>query len=351
MKSDPMLSSLLYQEISEQPAVLQRLFQEEKNNVQKIVEQIKGSFNYVLIAARGTSDHAALYAQYLFQIHNQIPVALATPSVFTGYQAAPRLDGALVIGISQSGQSPDIVSVVAEAKKQHRPTLVITNSPSSPLAQQADHVIPLHAGPEKAVAATKSYTTSLLAMAMISESLNPSEERKKALEELPEKVKQTLNRTLSLIPHMQRYRYMQHCAIISRGFNYCTAYEIALKIKELTGINTLPYSSADFQHGPIAIIHREYPVLFITHQGEVHKDILSLMEKVRALGAELMVISDDPQAIEKADFPILIPSGIPEWLSPITNIIPGQILGLRLAIEKDRDPDQPAGLKKVTETY
>ena len=170
-----MASSILEQEIKEQPFVVQRLLDRERPAAERLAADLRGKFGYVLIAARGTSDNAARYAQYLFGTHNQLQVALATPSLFTSYHTPPSLTGALVIGISQSGRSPDIISVVEEGKRQGRPTLVITNDPQSPLALAADHVINLDAGTERAVAATKTYTSSLAALALISVSLAKDE--------------------------------------------------------------------------------------------------------------------------------------------------------------------------------
>jgi glutamine---fructose-6-phosphate transaminase (isomerizing) len=156
-----MKNSILYSEICEQPAVISELLQQERQNVSQIARAIAGKFDYVVIAARGTSDNAARYAQYLFGAHNSLQVALATPSLFSIYKTPPNLDHALVIAVSQSGQSPDIVSVITEAARQGRPTIAITNDSASPLSAAAGHVIPLHAAQEKAVAATKTYTSSL----------------------------------------------------------------------------------------------------------------------------------------------------------------------------------------------
>jgi glucosamine--fructose-6-phosphate aminotransferase (isomerizing) len=154
-------STILESEIQQQPDIIRHLIESERENVERIVQKVQHKFKYILIAARGTSDNAARYAQYLFGINNQIQVALATPSIFSIYEKAVNLDEALVIGISQSGQSPDIISVLTEGKKQGRPTLALTNDPESPLGKVAEHVIPLWANPEKAVAATKTYTSSL----------------------------------------------------------------------------------------------------------------------------------------------------------------------------------------------
>ena len=345
-----MSNSFLYQEIHQQPDVISELLVNETTTVNKIAKAIKRKFKFVVIAARGTSDNAARYAQYLFGVHNQLQVALATPSLFTMYDSPPRLSGALVIGISQSGQSPDIVSVLSEAKRQGCPTLAITNESGSPLAQAAEFLIPLHAGEEKAVAATKTYTSSLAALAMLSCSLQPGSDRMQSLNRIPEIMQGTLANLSELMHRAERYRYMEHCAVIGRGFNYATAFEIALKVKELTRIVAEPYSSADFRHGPIATVTQGFPLILVVPSGAVSHDMLELIRDLKNLKAEMIVISDDRPTFSGANFFLPIPSGLPEWLSPLISILPGQLFALNLAEARGLNPDQPAGLHKVTET-
>lgn len=342
--------SILGKEIREQPAVIARLLQLEKDNVSDIAGALGGRFTHMVIAARGTSDNAARYAQYLFGSLNQLQVALATPSLFSLYKQPPKLDGALVIGVSQSGQSPDIVSVVAEGRRQGRPTLAITNDPASPLADTAECVIPLHAGPELAVAATKTYTASLAVMALISIALAADEERMAQLSALPGQISDTLSGLTDVIGRMERYRYIEHCSVIGRGYNYATAFEIALKIKELTRVIAEPYSSADFRHGPIAMIRDGFPVIIVAPTGAVSADILALVKDLAKLGAEQLVISDDDSLLAQAHLAMPLPAGVPEWLSPVVAVLPGQLFGLTLAQLKGLDPDHPIGLRKVTET-
>jgi glucosamine--fructose-6-phosphate aminotransferase (isomerizing) len=212
----------------------------EYGEVKKIAEKIKGKFNYVLIAARGTSDNAARYAQYILGAFNQIPVALATPSLYTVYNKPPKLENVLVIGISQSGQSPDIVAVLENAKNQGQTTMCITNFPDSPLAKVSDYVIPLLCGKEMAVAATKTYTTSLTALAMLSTALAGDRDREKALSALPKKMDKTIKMANETNEKACRYRYIEHGVVIGRGFNYSTAFEVSLKIKELSQWSQYP---------------------------------------------------------------------------------------------------------------
>lgn len=346
-----MSGEILEREIFEQPEVVRQLIIEEQDNVMRLANVLRGSFQYVIIAARGTSDNAARYAQYLLGAHNQLPVGLATPSLFTLYGKPPNLDGALVIGISQSGRSPDIVAVVKEAKKQGRPTLAITNEANSLLAQSADHFLPLHAEFEKAVAATKTYTASLTSLALLSASFAELPEYFKQLEQLPGFMEKTLSMTEEILPRVERYRYIEHCAVIGRGFNYSTAFEISLKVKELTRVVAEPYSSADFLHGPISMIHDGFPVLIIAPKGSVFEDMRSITVRLSQLNSELLLISDEPSLMEYAHLPMPLPSGLPEWLTPMVAVLPGQLFSLALARSRGLDPDNPIGLTKVTETW
>lgn len=345
-----MTQSTLFQEIHQQPAVIAELLATESDHVAQIANSIRNRFKYVIIAARGTSDNAARYAQYLFGVHNQLQVALATPSLFTLYDTPPRMEDALVIGISQSGQSPDIVSVLAEGRRQGCPTLAITNEPSSPLAQSADAVIPLHAGVEKSIPATKTYTSSLAALAMLSCGLQAGDDRLAQLQQVPQAMEMTLSNLGEVIGRSERYRYMGHCAVIGRGFNYATAFEIALKVKELTRVVAEPYSSADFRHGPIATVTQGFPVILIAPSGAVSKDMHELVVHLQRLQAEMILISDNKPLLDGARLGLSVPAGLPEWLTPLVSVLPGQLFAMTLAIARGLSPDQPQGLSKVTET-
>jgi glucosamine--fructose-6-phosphate aminotransferase (isomerizing) len=212
-------------------------------------------------------------------------------------------------------------------------------------------VIPLHAGKEKAIAATKTYTASLVALALFSCNLDKDPKRLKQLMMVPRWISQTINSLKNPISLTQRYRYMEHCVVIGRGFNYATAFEIALKIKELTKVFSEPYSSADFLHGPIATIDKGFPVIIIAPGGKVKRDIENILSKLIILGAETIIISNNTPLLSKSRFLLPFPKGTDEWLSPIIAIVPGQLFARQLAIEKSLNPDNPLGLTKVTETY
>jgi glucosamine--fructose-6-phosphate aminotransferase (isomerizing) len=341
--------SLLQQEIESQPEVITRLLERETHHIQQIVAQLP-PFDYALIAARGSSDHAATYAKYAWTTLAGYPVALAAPSLLTMYQARIRMAGALVIGISQSGQSPDIIAVLEEGKRQGRPTLAITNDGSSPLAAVADHVIELHAGTEKSVAATKTYTAQLAVMALFAAALSNDPRQMEEIQRLPAALEATLRLSTPITQAIERYRYMDRCITIGRGYNYATSFELALKLKELTYIMATAYSSADFRHGPIATIENGLPVFLVMPLGATFADMLTLAQDLRERGAELLIISESTDALTLARTELQIPTGIPEWLSPLVTIIPGQLVALHLALAKGLDPDVPRGLHKVTRT-
>jgi glucosamine--fructose-6-phosphate aminotransferase (isomerizing) len=260
---------------------------------------------------------------------------------------------ALVLGVSQSGQSPDIVAVIEEGRRQGALTIAVTNAPLSPLAQAADQVLPLGAGQELAVAATKTYTAQLAALALLAVQLTDKaeqQERMTALRRVPEAVENTLALEELVAQAAQRYTYATECVVLGRGFNYATAFEVALKLKELTYIVSEPYSSADFRHGPVAIVERGFPVIAIVPQGAVYHDMLTLAQELANRDAELLVISEQDEALQLARTPLRLPTALPEWLSPFTCVVPGQLLALYITLAKGYDPDHPRGLKKVTQT-
>jgi glucosamine--fructose-6-phosphate aminotransferase (isomerizing) len=342
--------SYLHGEIHEQPQVLARLLADD-TAARTLAAGIKErGVDHVVIAARGTSDNAARYAQYLLGAANGLSVGLATPSLFTIYQKPPRFGNALVLGISQSGRSPDIVAVVAEAKRQGALTAAISNDPASNLACSADHVLALQAGKERSVAATKTYTAELAAIALLSVCLDGDGERRGGLARIPGWVAQALEVEAQIAGVAERYRYMQSCVVIGRGYNYATAFELALKLKELTYTVVEPYSSADFLHGPLALVEPGFPVIVIAPSGAMLAEMKAFLYTLKKRDAEAVVISDHASALALARVALRLPADVPEWLSPLTSIVPGQLLAMYLAAAKDYDVDRPRGLRKVTET-
>ena len=346
------MSSLLHSEILEQPAVIRRLLDFETERVAEIGASLsRQNIRYVVIAARGTSDNAARYAQYVFGAQNRLTVALATPSLFSVYKQPPRLEGALVIGISQSGQSPDIVSVLDEARRQGAPTVAVTNKPDSPLAAAASHVIELHAGEERSVAATKTYTAQLAALALLSLSMNGTPLRPHALDAVPQAMEQALGSEPEAEAAAGLIAGSDRCVAVGRGFNYATAFEVALKMKELSYVAAEPYSSADFMHGPIAMVEPGFPVVLVAVGKTMQDELAALGESLRQHGANLVVLGDDTNMRREDDAWLAVPGGLPEWLTPLVAILPGQLLAFHLALARGGDPDQPRTIRKVTLTH
>jgi glucosamine--fructose-6-phosphate aminotransferase (isomerizing) len=340
------VSSHLELELAEQPEALARLIDRQRANAESIASLFRRpDVQYILIASRGSSSNAARYAQYVLGRAHRVPVAFATPSLYTLYEQPPRLDGALVVGISQSGESPDVKAVIEEAGRQGRPTVAITNDPASPLAVASDAVLPIEAGSEQAVAATKTYINSLGAIALLFAATTGA-----GLGELAD-VPEQLGRQLELSrTSAEALELLDGGTVIARGVNYGTAFEIALKIRELSGLLFEAYSGADLMHGPVAAISPGWPVFAVAPSGPACASVAEAIDGVARRGARLIIASDDQTLLARAAvaFPLL--PGVPEWLSPLTSVVPGQLAALRLARLRGIDLDRPLGLSKVTLT-
>jgi len=340
----------LVSELAESPAVVERLVRSARDQLTELAGRVeKRGIDAVFLAARGTSDHAATYAQYVLGIRNGLATGLAVPSVQSVYGAHPDVSRALVIGISQSGASPDVVEVVTDARRQGAVTLAITNEPDSPLADAAETVVPLEAGPELAVAASKTYVAELATVALLSDALAGGGAEAE-LAALPEHIAHALD-TQEHAQHAAReLRGLRQCAVIGRGYNYATIREWALKLKEMALVMADPYSAADFEHGPIALVEPGYQVMAVAVSGPTMEGLAELLPRLRADGARLLVISDDASAREVADDAIPLEADVPEWLSPAVAIVPCQLLAYHLAVANGRNPDSPRRLHKVTLT-
>ena len=306
--------------------------------------------DYVLIASRGSSSNVARYAQYVLGRAHRVPVAFATPSLYTLYGQPPRLDGALVLGISQSGRSPDVKEVLEEARRQGRPTVAITNESGSPLAAAADEVLAIEAGEELAVAATKTYLNSLAAIALLFAVSTGDGAALAELERIPAHVALQLERSWDDARRLDRLGDLQGGTVVARGVNYATAFEIALKIRELSGLLFEAYSAADLMHGPIAAVGSGWPVLAVAPRGPAFEAMTTALDAFKERGARLVVISDDDRALARADAALPLWTRVPEWLTPLVAVIPGQLAAVRLAQLRGVDLDEPLGLHKVTLT-
>jgi glutamine---fructose-6-phosphate transaminase (isomerizing) len=356
----------LRDEILEQPAVAARLLGPGRAAIESSADAVAGrianrELDTVVIAARGTSDHAAVYAQYLFGARLRLPVALATPSLTSLYGVELRLDRSLVIGISQSGQSPDIVGAIAAARRQGAPTIAITNDPRSDLATEAEHVIDLGAGEELAVAATKTYTAELLSVALLVvaieartgrglEEAAATDDPEPALAAVPDAIAAAVGTEAEAEAVARHLAVHDRLVVVGRGFEYATARELALKLKELAQVAADPYSAADFMHGPLALVDAGFPLIAIAPSGPTAADLDGLLERLGELDVDRIVLSDRPEAVARGSIGILLPAGLPEWLRPIATIVPGQLLALHLAIARGLDPENPRWIRKVTLT-
>jgi glucosamine--fructose-6-phosphate aminotransferase (isomerizing) len=342
----------LRDEIYEQPTAAQRLLDAAPRSFAALTDALRRRRpRFCVIAARGSSDHAALYAQYLFGIRNGLAVALATPSAITLYGARPDMSDALVIAISQSGRSPDIVAVIDEARRQGAPTIAITNDPQSPLGHAAADTIYIEAGPELATAATKTYTTELLAVTLLSLALDPpTAEESAALALVPEHMQAALGAEGAAADIADGHADRTRCVVLGRGYGYATAREWALKLQEMALLLAVPYSTADFEHGPVALAENDFAVLAVAPAGQSLDAQAAVLRRLRNdHGARVLIISDDAAA-RSIDQGLAVPPGVPGWLSPLVDIIPGQLYAYHLTRSRGLDPENPRIISKVTET-
>ena len=360
-------------EIQEQPEAVRRTLANTSDPVRQVAQEAqRRGVDVVILAARDTSDHAALYAQYLFQYLNGIPVALATPSLYTLYGVSPRLEKALVIGISQSGESTDIIECLTRSREAGALTVGITNQQESPLSNAAEHTLLCHAGLERSVAATKTYTTTCTVLAMLAAQLPGGEPLRRGIEQLPALVTAALTSEEQVARVAERYVHARDCVVLGRVFQYCTARETALKLEETCYVVSTPFSSADFKHGPAALVDRGLPVILFAPPGRTAADSLALLQWLGEQGADCLVMTEDERMQERAstairlELPALpevvvrgtnghdgrqeVQVSVAELLAPIPYIIPAQLFANYLAVYKGLNPDQPRGLTKITRT-
>jgi glucosamine--fructose-6-phosphate aminotransferase (isomerizing) len=336
-------------ELGESPAVVDRLLKEAAGEVTAVAAAMRRrQVDVAVIAARGTSDHAAIYAQYILGARNGLLVAPSAPSLYSLYGAPPRLGSAVVIGISQSGRSPDVVSVLEESRAQGALTVAITNERDSELASVADHLVELRAGAELAVAATKTYLAEIAVLAMLSSALSGDAESKSELGAVPAALRLALEEEPTIARLASEWATEDSCAVIARGFHYATAREWALKLKELARVFADPYSAADFQHGPIALLEPGYAILVVATSGPALPGMVEQLERYRASGARLLVLSD-VAAVRDLGAGVAVP-GVPEWLSPLAAIVPAQLFAYHLARARGLDTETGRNLNKVTLT-
>ena len=338
-------------EIAEQPEVASRLLWQSRDAVAAIGARIRAirPRGYV-IAARGSSDHAALYAKYLFGVRNRALVALAAPSLFTHYARPPHLEGQCVIGISQSGASPDVVSVLEEARRQGALTVAISNDSESPLGKAAEYVLTLGAGPERSVPASKTYTASLLALALFSQAVDADVAFESGLSMVPEAMAKALEMD-SDVEKLVAALNGTRAIVLGRGFNFSTAEELALKLMETSYVMARAWSVADFEHGPIAVVEAGIPIVVVDGGGAVATSMGSIRERVGAKGCPVVQLVDGQMSDVDPSTTVQVASGLPEELTPISLAVLAPLLAYRVAVARGFDPDSPREIRKVTRTW
>lgn len=343
--------SIMQEEIYEQPQVIAQVVEREQNNVANLVNEIRErEIHHVVIAARGTSDHAATYAKYLIEIVCGIPVSLAAPSVYTLYDATVHLGGSLALGISQSGQATDVVQTLSAARAAGALTAAITNVEGAPITEVCDVTLLCHAGEERSVAATKTYTTSLALVALLTGQWANHSGLLNGLRLIPDQIRATLALDEPIRHAVERYRYISECAVLARGLNQATALEAALKMTETNYLVAKAYSMADFLHGPIAIVSDGFPCFLFAPDGRAYPSMVELALKLRERNAELIVVARSEDILNLAVTPLTVPTDVDELLSPLLYIVPGQLWACHLARTRGLNPDKPRGLNKVTLT-
>lgn len=340
---------IMAREMAEQPAVLRRILDEGAPRIRQVAQDVAARKpRFVLLTARGTSDNAALYAKYLLEIRLGLPCGLTSMSTTTAYGAHPDLTDVLVVTVSQSGGSPDLVASTRAAREAGAITVAVTNNPDSPLAAVSEYHVDIMAGPEKALPATKTYTASLLALYLFVEGLRGGDGA--AAKALPDLAEQLLARQDEVRTLASRYRFAERMVITSRGYGYPTAKEAALKLMETSYIPALAYSGADLLHGPLAMVDNVSPVIAVVTDGKGGAALQPVLDRLRGRGADLVVIGPAGQ-VEQASAGFVLPvEGVPEELQPVLEILPLQLLAYEVTIARGQDPDAPRALAKVTET-
>ena len=342
----------MLEEIRQQPAVLARTLSAEVRHIEEFKRAIAGRRpKLIVLAARGTSDNAAQFGRYLLEITTGIPVSLAAPSIYTLYNVSVDFRNALVIGISQSGESTDTNLILQQARAQGALTIGITNEASSAMANLAEEIFLVRARKEKSVAATKTYTGQVLLLYLLAHALG-ADIALDDLRRLPDWAESALGLEKSISALSERYRFMEQAVVVGRGLNYANAFEFALKMMETCYVVAERFSSADFLHGPIAMVEPSFPVFLFAPPGVTAPSMREMLDKLRGLKAETVVITDaaNREIGDAATRSIRLPKKLRELYTPIPYIIPAQLFAACLAAQKGLDPDRPRTLTKVTRT-
>ena len=331
-------------EMAEQPARLRALLSRFDQIAKRVRAVAPSPLRGITLVARGSSDHAAVFGRYLLEAATGHSISLAAPSLHTLYGIEVNYSGQLVIAVSQSGATPEIVRTLEVLQAAGGRGLAITNDPASELAHAAHEVIELGVGEERAVPATKTVTAQFIAFALIAAALGRVPFDRRELELVPDWTRAVLDDPEPAAAAAARLGDTTQLIVVARGYLYAAALETALKVKETSSLLADGYSAADLRHGPIAAVTRGFPIVALRAFGPAFDDVSLLVDELRARGARVLIIGSD----EHAD--VSLPSRVPDPLTPIVAVVRGQQLAHALAIRLRHDPDSPERLTKVTAT-
>jgi glutamine---fructose-6-phosphate transaminase (isomerizing) len=339
-----MRGAIMAAEMAEQPAILEALVSRREDIIRAVREVLPPRLAGIALVARGSSDHAAVYGRYLLEMAARRPAGLAAPSIHTLYASPVDYEGYLAVGLSQSGRTPEVIGVLTAMRRQGARTIAIVNGSRSPLADAADVAIDIGAGLEVAVPATKSFTATLLTVALLGEALRSGLWPDGSLQAIPAQVASILDDLAPVERVVTDFDGCDRVLVTARGLMLVAALETALKIRETSALLAEGMSSADLRHGPVAAVGAGHPVLAMTGARSCD-DIADAVHMLRKRGATVRCVSDAPDA----DVPL--PLGIPEPLLPILASVRGQQIAALMSAHRQLDPDSPGGLSKVTSTY
>ncbi len=346
-----MLTTHMEKEILEQAQVLPGILQKNEAVLNCIAHELKSRpVPFAIMAARGTSDNAAVFGKYVMEVATGIPVVLAAPSVSTAYSTPYRAKGALVIGISQSGEAADVLGVIADGNRNGAVTVAITNNPVSALAYEAKYHLDCGVGPELSVAATKTFTAELLLLAGLLMLLSPESGLILDVQLFADDLRVCIGLKDELFNLAEKHRQMESCFTLSRGYDYCTALESALKMQECAYVRSHAFSLADFMHGPISLVDEGTHCFLFCRKGSFQIEYIGLLEKLKGMLASVTVFTDDVTIKNMAENVIEVPRPSWEILSPIYFTVAAQLYACGLSLAKGLNPDCPRNLRKVTVT-
>ena len=319
------MDNKMWLEIQEQPDVIRNCLTANEEKLNQIADVVKNkNIKYIVAAARGSSDHAAVYGKYMIEILSGYPVVLSAPSVFTVYGASMKFEDALVLGISQSGEAEDILSVLRAAKAYGAPTVGITNEPESPIAKEVDCCLDCSAGQEKSVAATKTFTAQMCLLGMLAIKLSGNKEDEKLFAKIPEQISAVFGMAEKIQSKAVQYCFAEDMIVLGRGLEYCIALESALKVEETTYVRAKGFAASDFYHGPIAVVHAGLPILTYAMSGPAMENMRDLIKQLMDIGANVLVVSDNEKVCHLGTDFILLPPACSFLTAPFMDAVTAQ---------------------------